>query len=218
MSIIYERVVKSMVSTCQRRKRVCNTDPISTMSNTLSTSHSPSQLEGTTDTNAATSLSLTIPKNKTIASFVADTLVPLLSSVSHQESSVQTVATVNYEMAANLENLKAACTCAIIAMPNTPLGTIWSCAMKSGFNKGSSMVDSIWVMDILKTDFEKGNTHKVMAEHDHHNQTCPGLVQCSMCEAGIQVIEVDLLNNAEVINILCAFSSTTPSTTPLGLV
>jgi hypothetical protein len=39
-----------------------------------------------------------------------------------------------------------------------------------------------------------------------------------MCEAGIQVIDVDPLDNPEAIDILCAFSSTAPSTTPYGLI
>jgi hypothetical protein len=39
-----------------------------------------------------------------------------------------------------------------------------------------------------------------------------------MCEAGIQVIDVDPLNNPKAIDILCAFSSAAPSTTLYGLI
>ena len=129
-------------------------------------------------------------------------------------SSVQTVPTVNYNVPASLEVLKAACTHASVAA----LGTIWNHAIKSGSDEGSHMVDGILIMDLLKTGFEKGNTHGIMAEHNHHSQTCPGMVQHSMCEAGIQVINADPLNNPKAIDVLCAFSSTAPSTTPLGLV
>jgi hypothetical protein len=80
------------------------------------------------------------------------------------------------------------------------------------------MVDGILVMDLLKTGFEKGNIHGIMAERDYHSRTCPGLIPRSICEAGIQVIETDPLNSPEAIDILCAFSSTAPSTTPFGLI
>ena len=80
------------------------------------------------------------------------------------------------------------------------------------------MVDGIRVMDILKTGFEKVNIHGIMAEHEHHSQTCPRSIQHSMCEAWIQVIDTDPLNSPEAIDILCAFSSIAPSTTPFGLI
>jgi hypothetical protein len=54
-------------------------------------------------------------------------------------------------------------------MPDTPLGAIWSCAMKSGFNERSSRVDGILVTGLLRTGFEKGNIHGIMAERDHHS-------------------------------------------------
>ena len=134
------------------------------------------------------------------------------------DNSVQTVPTVNYKVPASLDVLKAACTHASIAMPDTPLGAIWSCATKSGFDEGSYMVDSILVTDLIKIGFEKSNIHGIMAEHDHHSQTCPGLIKHSMCEAEIQFTDADLLNNPEAVDILCAFSSTAPSTTPFGLI
>ena len=46
----------------------------------------------------------------------------------------------------------------------------------------------------------------------------PSPTPCSTCEAGIQVIDTDPLNNPEAINVFCAFSSTAPSTTPFGLI
>jgi hypothetical protein len=90
--------------------------------------------------------------------------------------------------------------------------------VKSGFDEGSSMVDGVSVTDILRTGIEKGNIYGIMAEHNYHSQTCPGLIPHSICEAGIQVIDVDPLDNPEAIDILCTFFSTAPSTTPYDLI
>jgi hypothetical protein len=105
-----------------------------------------------------------------------------------------------------------------IAAPDTPLHAIWNCTTKSRFDENSSKVDGMLATDLLKAGFEKGNIHGIMVERNHHSQTCPGLIQPSTCEAGIQVIDTDPLNSPETINILCAFFSTTPSTTLFGLI
>jgi hypothetical protein len=128
------------------------------------------------------------------------------------------VPTVDYKVPASPEDLEKACAHVSIAMPDTPLGAIWSYATKSNFDEDSSRVDGMLVMDILKAGFKKGNIHGIMAEHDHHSQTCPGLIQPSTCEARIQVIDTDPLNSPEAINILCAFFLTAPSTTLFGLI
>jgi hypothetical protein len=83
-------------------------------------------------------------------------------------------------MPAKPEALSTVCTCASIAVPDTPLGTIWNCTTKSGSDEGFSKVDGMLVMDSLKAGFEKGNIHGIMAKHDHHSQTCPGLISCSI--------------------------------------
>jgi hypothetical protein len=90
--------------------------------------------------------------------------------------------------------------------------------VRNKINEGSSKVDDMLVMDVLMAGFEKCNIYGIMVEHDHHSQTCPGLIQPFTCEAGIQVIDTDPLNSPEAINILCTFFSVTPSTTPFGLI
>ena len=126
--------------------------------------------------------------------------------------------TIDYEIPANQEVLENTCTRASATASDMPLGAVWKCATKAGFDEGSSMVDGMLVADIIKTGFERGNLYGIMAEHDHHSQTCPGLISCSTCEAGVQVVNTDLLNSPEAINVLCAFSSTTPSMTPFSLI
>jgi hypothetical protein len=192
--------------------------PLSPIPNTLSTSHSPPQLENAMDTSVTTSQSSMIPENKTGAGSIVTTSTPPSLPVNHQENSVQTVSAVNYEIPASPKVLKSACTHASVAASDMPLGAIWNSAVKLGYDEGSSMVDSILVTDLLKTGFEKGNIYGIMVERDYHSRTCPGLIPCSICEAGIQVIETNPLNSPEAIDILCAFSSTAPSTTPFGLI
>jgi hypothetical protein len=137
-------------------------EPLSPIPNTLSTSHSPPQLENATDTSVTTSQSPTIPKNKTGAGSIVTMSTPPLLPVNHQESSVQTVSAVNYEIPAGPKVLKSACTHASVAASNTPLGAIWNSAVKLGYDEGSSMVNGILVMDLLKTGFEKGNIHGII--------------------------------------------------------
>ena len=143
---------------------------------------------------------------------------PHLENATFSSSSVQTTSTVDYEAPASLEVLENVCSRASLAASNMPLGAVWSRAKKSGFDEGSRMVDGLLVTDLVKAGFEKGNLHGIMAERDHHSQTCPGLIPRSTCEAGIQVVDADPLNSPEAIDILCAFSSTAPSTTPFGLI
>jgi hypothetical protein len=129
-------------------------DPISTIPNNLSAPYNLLHLESTTKDSAVTSQSSTISKNEISASFI----ITMSSSLSFPvDGSAQTKPIVNYEMPASPEALSTACAHASITAPNTPLGTIWSCATKSGFDEGSSRVDGMLVTDILKTGFEKEN-------------------------------------------------------------
>ena len=60
---------------------------------------------------------------------------------------------IDYEIPANSEVLKNTCTRASATASDMPLGAVWKCATKAGFDKGSSMVDGMLVTDIIKTGF-----------------------------------------------------------------